>query len=216
MFVSILIIENNYFLRLIAIIHKHAKIVFGGKSDASERYLAPTCIDYGNDLVRFAKSDIMQDEIFGPIFPVCRYSKFEDALQFARSLPTGKPLALYFFSQNQANIQAIKSRTTSGGLVINDVLMHLVNHDLPFGGVGASGMGSYHGERSFNTFTHEKVAFFFVCVCVVCRRLRLRLCAHLLLSFLHFAGCAGEISPVGLVYFHETTIGCSIPSVHPI
>jgi aldehyde dehydrogenase (NAD+) len=142
---------------LVAKREKHGKLVFGGKSDASERYLAPTCIDYGSDLKRFAKSEIMQDEIFGPILPVARYSKFEDAVQYARTLPTGKPLALYFFSQNQANIQTIKKRTTSGGLVINDVLMHLVNHDLPFGGVGASGMGSYHGERSFNTFTHEKV-----------------------------------------------------------
>jgi len=152
-------INKKAFERLDALVKKregHAKLVFGGKSDSSEKFLAPTCIDYGSDLKAFSKVEIMQDEIFGPILPVCRFTKFEEAVQFARTLPTGKPLALYFFSQNQSNIETIKKRTTSGGLVINDVLMHLVNHDLPFGGVGASGMGSYHGERSFNTFTHEK------------------------------------------------------------
>ena len=77
-------------------------------------------------------------------------------VSLVKGLPTGKPLALYAYATDQRFINVIKKRTTSGGLCINDSLMHLVNHDLPFGGVGASGMGSYHGKRSFNAFTHEK------------------------------------------------------------
>jgi hypothetical protein len=97
-----------------------------------------------------------QDEIFGPILPCARYTDLEDALSLIKALPTGKPLALYAFSRDRRVAHAIRTRTTSGALGINDCLMHLANHDLPFGGVGASGMGAYHGHRSFLAFTHEK------------------------------------------------------------
>ena len=72
-----------------------------------------------------------------------------------RGLPTGKPLALYAFSRDPAFCETIRRRTTSGALNINDCLMHMANGELPFGGVGASGMGAYHGEHSFKAFTHE-------------------------------------------------------------
>ena len=118
-------------------------------------------MDFGGDIEAFGRAEIMQDEIFGPLLPCVRYTDLEDVIQFIRRLNTGKPLALYCFATNAKVIQQVKTRTTSGGLVINDCLMHLANHELPFGGVGNSGMGAYHGERSFNAFTHEKV-----CVCV--------------------------------------------------
>merc|ERR1712032_1718938 len=95
-------------------------------------------------------------EIFGPLFPVCRFTDFEDVISFTRNLKTGKPLACYVYSRNKSNISAVTTRTTSGGLCINDSIMHLSNHELPFGGVGESGMGSYHGQYSFAAMTHEK------------------------------------------------------------
>merc|ERR1712032_616983 len=95
-------------------------------------------------------------EIFGPLFPVCRFTDFEDVISFTRNLKTGKPLACYVYSRNKSNISAVTTRTTSGGLCINDSIMHLSNHELPFGGVGESGMGAYHGQYSFKAFTHEK------------------------------------------------------------
>jgi aldehyde dehydrogenase (NAD+) len=133
-----------------------SKIVCGGKSDASDRYIEPTVMDFGSDIEAFSRSEIMQDEIFGPLLPCVRFRDLETVIQFIRRLNTGKPLALYCFATNAKVIKQVKNRTTSGGLVINDCLMHLANHELPFGGVGNSGMGGYHGERSFNAFTHEK------------------------------------------------------------
>merc|ERR1712048_1509127 len=79
-----------------------------------------------------------------------------DVVAFVRQLPTGKPLALYCYSRDSKVIDCITKRTTSGGLCINDSVMHLANHELPFGGVGRSGMGAYHGHHSFKSFTHEK------------------------------------------------------------
>merc|ERR1712070_236106 len=104
----------------------------------------------------FSEQPIMQEEIFGPLFPVCRFKDIEEAISFSRNLKTGKPLACYMYSRSTSNIDAVTKRTTSGGLCINDSIMHLSNHELPFGGVGASGMGSYHGHYSFAAMTHEK------------------------------------------------------------
>lgn len=86
-----------------------------------------------------------------------RYRDFErDVIQRIRDLPTGKPLALYVFAEDPNIVEQVTRRTTSGGLCVNDALMHIANTDLPFGGVGASGMGSYHGFRSMKAFSHEK------------------------------------------------------------
>lgn len=151
------IINDAAFARIEKLLAKSkATVVTGGQSDSVDRYIAPTVLDFGHDLARFRETDIMQDEIFGPVLPCCRYATTESAIQLIRDLPTGKPLALYCFSTNQKLIQEVKLRTSSGALVINDCLMHAANHDLPFGGVGNSGMGAYHGERSFNAFSHEK------------------------------------------------------------
>lgn len=151
------VINAKAFERLAGLLkNSKAAIKFGGAVDESERYIQPTVFDFGKDLKAFRDQEIMQDEIFGPLLPCARYSNIEEVVQFVRSLPTGKPLACYCYSRDKAVIDTISQRTTSGGLCINDAVMHLANHELPFGGVGESGMGSYHGHHSFKCFTHEK------------------------------------------------------------
>lgn len=151
------VINDKAFERLSNLVAKGKDaIVVGGDLDASERYIEPTVFDFGSDLEAFRAQPIMQDEIFGPLLPVARYSDTEEVVSFIRSLPTGKPLACYCYARDKAVIKTVTERTTSGALCINDNIMHLANHDLPFGGVGASGMGSYHGKYSFKSFSHQK------------------------------------------------------------
>mmetsp|Transcript_6569 Transcript_6569/g.12124 ORF Transcript_6569/g.12124 Transcript_6569/m.12124 type:complete len:538 (-) Transcript_6569:131-1744(-) len=152
------IINDGAYKRLTTLIEgeKERACCFG-EPDSEERFVAPTLIDFKDDFEAFKSSAVMQDELFGPILPIYRYSKLEQVIQFVRHLPTGKPLALYAYGSDADFIQQIKTRTTSGGLCINDSVMHLANHDLPFGGIGNSGMGGgYHGKYSFDRFTHEK------------------------------------------------------------
>lgn len=121
-------------------------IVFGGHTDASERYFEPTVIDNVSP-----DSPVMQEEIFGPIFPVLTFSDIDEATDFIVSRP--KPLALYYFGSKG---KQVLRRTSSGGACINDTIMHIANENLPFGGVGNSGMSSYHGKGSFDAFTHHR------------------------------------------------------------
>lgn len=151
------IINNKAHERLSDLLDKTKdKLVFGGACDAEQKYIEPSVYDFGSDLAAFRAHPIMQDETFGPLLPCVRYTNLEDVISTVRTLPTGKPLALYCYSRDKSVIDAISRRTTSGGLVINDSLMHLANSELPFGGVGNSGMGAYHGHYSFKAFTHEK------------------------------------------------------------
>ena len=92
-----------------------------------------------------------------PILPVLSYHKLEDAVRFVNK--RAKPLALYLFTKKRSAEKFVLERVSSGGVCVNDTISHLINPDLPFGGVGASGMGQYHGKYSFDTFTHEKVYF---------------------------------------------------------
>jgi acyl-CoA reductase-like NAD-dependent aldehyde dehydrogenase len=96
----------------------------------------------------------MREEIFGPILPLIEYQSLEQAMGEIESRP--KPLALYFFSKDQEKIQNVLKRLSFGGGCINDTLVHLANTKLPFGGVGESGIGRYHGKYSFDTFSHQK------------------------------------------------------------
>jgi aldehyde dehydrogenase (NAD+) len=125
------------------------EVVCGAKADANERYIAPTILRRVSP-----EAPVMQEEIFGPILPVLTVPNMDAAIEFVTDRPN--PLALYVFSNDGATQQKVIERTSSGNACINDVIMHMVVPELPFGGVGASGMGRYHGQWSFETFTHRK------------------------------------------------------------
>lgn len=120
----------------------------GGEIDTKERFFPPTIIDD-------VKPDflIMKEEIFGPILPVMTFEHIEETIDYINK--NEKPLACYYFGKNKKAKQVL-SKTTSGGACINDVLLHIGNHNLPFGGVGNSGMGHYHGQESFLAFSHKR------------------------------------------------------------
>ena len=121
----------------------------GGHFTDSERYLSPTLLTE----VKW-EMPVMTEEIFGPILPVIEYDSLDEAILLIQSRP--KPLALYFFSKNNKKTQEVVTRLSFGGGCVNDTLVHLTNPKIPFGGVGESGMGRYHGEFSFSTFSHQK------------------------------------------------------------
>ena len=125
-----------------------AKVECGGRADEGERYIAPTVL---TGVKRDAP--LMQEEIFGPILPVLPFSQRADAIAQIRA--GTKPLALYVFGNDGAAKEFVEG-TTSGGTCVNNAIIHLANPDLPFGGVGASGMGSYHGIHGFRAFSHER------------------------------------------------------------
>ena len=128
---------------------KDGTIFCGGKVDSTDRYMAPTILtDVSPD------SPVMQEEIFGPILPVLTFESLHEVIAFVNARP--RPLALYYFSRNRKKQKRILRHTCSGGACINEVLMQWGNEMLPFGGVGNSGLGNYHGKYSFDTFTHEK------------------------------------------------------------
>lgn len=129
-------------------------VAMGGECDEADLFVAPTVLDFGSDVEAFERSEAMKDEIFGPVLPMLRYSSLDQVLAMVATRE--KPLALYFFSSDSAAQEKVLSTTTSGGAVVNDVMMHLANPSLPFGGVGASGMGNYHGKYSFDSFSHQK------------------------------------------------------------
>lgn len=141
------IIDNKSVTRLTKLLEK-GTIYLGGEVDQSERYIAPTII-----LDVSPEDPVMQEEIFGPIFPVMTFKKLDEAINFVNSRP--KPLALYYFGKKDQGNDVLK-KTSSGGACINDTLMHIINHNLPFGGVGNSGMGKYHGLDSFLAFSNSK------------------------------------------------------------
>lgn len=142
------IINRNHYERLCALLEE-GSLVCGGEKNADELYIAPTILDKIT-----MESKIMEREIFGPILPVITVESFDEALEIIRKRP--KPLAAYYFSKNSGNIEKFLTTTSSGGVSVNDTVMHLCSANLPFGGVGASGMGSYHGKASFQTFSHAK------------------------------------------------------------
>jgi aldehyde dehydrogenase (NAD+) len=139
------IVSDKAFDRLTGYLD-NGKVLFGGHTDKSERYFEPTVLEGVSP-----DSPIMQEEIFGPIFPVQTFRNLDDVIEFVTSRE--KPLALYYFGKNGDNVL---KHTSSGGACINDTIMHIANEKVPFGGVGNSGMGSYHGKLSFDAFTHRR------------------------------------------------------------
>ena len=149
------IVNERHMERLQKILEQDAKYLFcGGEADTLQRYIEPAILDLGKD----QNAASMQEELFGPILPVLSYYKLEDAVRFVNK--RAKPLALYLFTKKRSAEKFVLERVSSGGVCVNDTISHLINPDLPFGGVGASGMGQYHGKYSFDTFTHEKSVFY--------------------------------------------------------
>jgi aldehyde dehydrogenase (NAD+) len=125
------------------------RVAVGGTVDAASRYIAPTVL---TDVK--PETPIMEEEIFGPVLPVLRYERLDDVV---RHIQAGtKPLAMYIFSRDTKNVERLLSETSAGGTCVNTTVVHLGNADLPFGGIGESGMGNYHGEFGFRTFSHER------------------------------------------------------------
>lgn len=143
------IINDQHFNRLTAMIDEaHERILIGGTSKADVLHIAPTLIDARlNDLS-------MQEEIFGPILPIIGYNNKEEIFETIQQYE--KPLALYIFSDDQDFIRDVFTRVSFGGGCVNDTIMHVANPYLPFGGVGHSGMGHYHGKYTFELFSHQK------------------------------------------------------------
>jgi aldehyde dehydrogenase (NAD+) len=126
-----------------------ATVAIGGGRDAGERYLAPTVVTGVT-----ADSAVMAEEIFGPILPVLTYQKLDDATAFVTA--RDKPLALYVFAEDGGAIDRVINETTAGGTSVNNAVVHFANSNLPFGGVGPSGLGSYHGFFGFQAFSHQR------------------------------------------------------------
>jgi aldehyde dehydrogenase (NAD+) len=126
-----------------------ATVEIGGHVDLAERYISPTILSGVS-----ADAAIMQDEIFGPVLPVLAYGSQDEAIGYLRDRP--RPLAMYVFSGSTRHVDDFLSRTTAGGTVVNNCLIHLMNPNLPFGGVGESGIGRYHGRSGFEAFSHAR------------------------------------------------------------
>ena len=143
------IINDKHFERVCNILDNSGNVVIGGARDAETRFIEPAVLtDVPID------SPAMQQEIFGPVLPVLPYEKLDDCIDFIRSRP--EPLALYIFSENKMNQEKVLNSCSFGGGCINDTVIHLASSHMSFGGVGESGMGSYHGKKSFDTFTHYR------------------------------------------------------------
>ena len=144
------IVNQKHFNRLNDLIQIHKdNVVFGGNSSKEDLYIEPTLLDnITNDNI------IMKEEIFGPILPIITYDNFDEVLEIIQS--KSKPLSLYLFSEDENMTHRVVEELSFGGGAINDTLMHLANPNLPFGGVGSSGIGQYHGKYSFDTFSHMK------------------------------------------------------------
>ena len=142
------IINEKHFRRLLGLLDSD-KLVLGGERDPAALRIAPTILDNVT-----GEEPVMQEEIFGPILPVLPVDSLEEAIAFVRERP--RPLALYLFTSSREAERRVFSQLSFGGGCVNDTILHLASSHLPFGGVGDSGMGAYHGKYSFLTFSHEK------------------------------------------------------------
>ncbi|MBN2250617.1 MAG: aldehyde dehydrogenase [Candidatus Altiarchaeota archaeon] len=144
------IINRRHFDRLAGYL-KESRILFGGEADAEGLYIAPALIEAPED------AKVMQEEIFGPLLPVAEYADIDEALRYVNSRP--KPLAVYVFSDNKRLQEKIIENTSSGGVCINDTIIHIASPNLPFGGVGESGFGRYRGRHGFEAFSYKRSVF---------------------------------------------------------
>jgi aldehyde dehydrogenase (NAD+) len=142
-------INDKHFERVKDLIDP-AKVVIGGQTEKSQLFIAPTLMDNVS-----MEDPIMQEEIFGPVLPVIEYKELNELFKEIKKLPK-HPLALYIYTQSEEVERKVLDNTQSGGVCVNNAVMHVANHHLPFGGIGESGMGSYHGHKSFETFSHAR------------------------------------------------------------
>lgn len=142
------VVNEDHFKRLASYL-SDGEIFYGGKTDIEDCYIEPTIL---TNLIQ--NSTVMEEEIFGPILPVITFEDIGEAIDLINSKP--KPLALYAFTVDNETEERILAQCSFGSGAVNDVVAHLGNHHLPFGGVGQSGMGAYHGKKSFDTFSHHK------------------------------------------------------------
>uniref|UniRef100_A0AAY4DGR0 Aldehyde dehydrogenase n=1 Tax=Denticeps clupeoides TaxID=299321 RepID=A0AAY4DGR0_9TELE len=142
------IINRRHFDRIVGLM-EGCTVALGGQTDSSECYIAPTVLTDVSPHVR-----LMQEEIFGPVLPIVNVSSIDEAIHFINRRE--KPLALYVFSSDKKVIKRMLSETSSGGVTVNDVIMHYTVTSLPFGGVGNSGMGRYHGKHTFDQLSHHR------------------------------------------------------------
>tara|TARA_B000000609_G_C24167900_1_gene348203 strand:- start:251 stop:1621 length:1371 start_codon:yes stop_codon:yes gene_type:complete len=145
------IINNHHFDRVLSLIDKE-NIIFGGQYDKKKLFIAPTLLE-----LKSLDDDIMNEEIFGPLLPIFGYENFRQVEDIVAS--KDKPLALYIFSNNKKLSNYVLNNFSFGGACVNDTMTHYANPNLPFGGVGQSGIGNYHGKFSFDTFSHYKSIF---------------------------------------------------------
>ena len=142
------IINESHFKRLVGYL-SDSTILYGGKTDISQKFISPTLIDEPS-----LDSTIMIEEIFGPLLPILTFEDINEVVNFVNQRP--KPLALYIFSKSSKFSKQIIAQTSSGGVCVNDTISHITTSYLPFGGVGDSGMGQYHGKKGFESFSHYK------------------------------------------------------------
>lgn len=141
-------INRKHFDRVLGLMNQE-KLILGGESNAASLQIAPAVMDQVTE-----EDAVMQEEIFGPLLPILTVGSMEEAIAFVNRRP--KPLALYLFTENREVEKNVLEYTSFGGGCINDTIIHLATSRMGFGGVGNSGMGSYHGKKSFETFSHEK------------------------------------------------------------
>ena len=142
------IIHDGHFERLSNLIDSD-KVTYGHEIDKDSKFISPTILDHVS-----WDDKVMQEEIFGPILPILTYHNLDELIDTIKQKE--KPLALYIFSRNKKHIQKILTQISFGGGAVNDTIMHVSNGHIPFGGVGQSGLGAYHGKYSFETFSHQK------------------------------------------------------------
>ncbi|HEX8822339.1 MAG TPA: aldehyde dehydrogenase family protein [Archangium sp.] len=146
-------VDDGQFARVNGLLERSVasgvRVAVGGTVDATSRYIAPTVLADVKP-----ETPIMEEEIFGPVLPVLRYEKLEDVVSYIRA--GTKPLAMYIFSHDSRSVDRLLSETSAGGTCVNTTVVHLSNAELPFGGIGESGVGNYHGEFGFRTFSHER------------------------------------------------------------
>jgi aldehyde dehydrogenase (NAD+) len=147
------IIDDGHFTRVSGLVEETVRggavVELGGSADAAERYIAPTILSNVT-----LDAPIMREEIFGPVLPVLAFASLDEALLQINARP--KPLALYIFSKKPKTAERVIDATSAGGTLVNDTVLHFAHPNLPAGGVGASGMGNYHGRYGFKAFSHER------------------------------------------------------------